>query len=175
MHSREKISLVLRSRLPRRPRKTKGPDPNFVIGLLHVSVDLPSKYLNFVRCTFYNSCRIHGSREVAWERERILQTKQKLTSPSPNHSSTICFSSFSELYGILFQNWIIFALCIERIIHILLFLLRIEYACLRSYVQSSTFVDLKNRIHRIATKWQTRYTKTVSMMEVNDRIFSSFR
>jgi len=96
MHSREKISLVLRSRLPRRPRKTKGPDPNFAIGLLHVSVDLPSKYLNFMRCTFYNSCQIHGSREVAWERERILQTKQKLTSPSPNHSSTICFSSFSE-------------------------------------------------------------------------------
>jgi len=37
MHSREKISLVLRSRLPRRHRKTKGPDPSFVIGVTRIS------------------------------------------------------------------------------------------------------------------------------------------
>lgn len=37
MRSREKVYLVLWFRLPRRPRKTKSPSPNFVTGLLHVS------------------------------------------------------------------------------------------------------------------------------------------
>lgn len=56
----------------------KDEESGFVTDLLHVSLDSPNKYLNFVRYTSYNFCRIHRSREVAWERERIFfQTRKK--------------------------------------------------------------------------------------------------
>lgn len=118
MRSREKIFFVLRFRLPRRSRKTKSLGPNFMTVTNRFAKQIS---YNSVRCISYNFCRIHRSREAAWERERIFfPDKKKVSSWSlsaPNKLIHDVFLQFLELHRMLFQNRTIPAFYIERVIH----------------------------------------------------------